>query len=64
MYKSLAFVYDLIYKNKNYEKESHTIKDILSKFEVKKGSKFLDACCGTGGIYKKFNNRTFKEFCR
>ncbi len=48
MYKKLAKYYDLIYHWKDYEKESHTIKDLIKKYKKSEGNQLLDVGCGTG----------------
>ena len=48
MYKKLAKYYDLIYHWKEYEKEAHSIKDLIKKYKKSDGNKLLDVGCGTG----------------
>ena len=48
MYKKLAKYYDLIYHWKDYEKEAHSIKDLIKKYKKSDGNKLLDVGCGTG----------------
>ena len=45
--KKYASIYDLIYKNKNYQKEANFIIKQFKK-EDKKAKKILDLGCGTG----------------
>ncbi len=48
MYRKLAKYYDLIYHWKDYEKEAHTIKDLIKKYKKSDGNQLLDVGCGTG----------------
>jgi ubiquinone/menaquinone biosynthesis C-methylase UbiE len=48
MYKKLAKYYDLIYHWKDYEKDAHSIKDLIKKYKKSDGNTLLDVGCGTG----------------
>jgi len=48
MYNDLAKYYDLIYHWKDYEKEAHRIKELISKYKKSTGNELLDVGCGTG----------------
>lgn len=49
MYKEYAEYYDLMYKDKDYEKEVDFIEEVLRKYSKFSVKKILDAGCGTGG---------------
>ncbi len=46
-FKEYSKYYDLLYKDKDYQKEATYIDDLIRKFD-KKGSNLLDIGCGTG----------------
>tara|TARA_B100000780_G_C21054725_1_gene423704 strand:+ start:256 stop:1005 length:750 start_codon:yes stop_codon:yes gene_type:complete len=54
--KEYAKVYDLLYKDKNYRKESHAITKLIKKHK-KNSSSILDLGCGTG----KYTSSLFKN---
>ena len=47
-FQRYATVYDLLYKDKDYEKEAQHIVEILQKYGVNPGSSILNLGCGTG----------------
>ena len=47
LYNEFAKYYDLIYKDKKYDKETKFINFVVNKNKVK-GNKLLDVACGTG----------------
>ena len=56
MYKELAKFYDLIYHWKDYENESHRIKELIDKYKKSHGKQLLDVGCGTGKHLEYFKN--------
>ncbi|GAG89663.1 unnamed protein product, partial [marine sediment metagenome] len=56
MYKKLAKYYDLIYHWKDYEKEAHSVKDLIKKYKKSDGNKLLDVGCGTGKHLEQFKD--------
>jgi len=48
-FKNYAEYYDLIYKDKNYERECDFVEEIFKKYSQKSIKELLDAGCGTGG---------------
>ena len=56
MYKELAKFYDLIYHWKDYEKESHRIKELIVKYKKSHGKQLLDIGCGTGKHIEYFKD--------
>lgn len=53
IYKDKARIYDLIYKSKDYKKESEVIINILGE----KRKDILEVCCGTGNYLKEFEKK-------
>lgn len=47
-YKELARYYDLIYREKDYKKESRDMEKLVRKYKRSKGNELLDVACGTG----------------
>ena len=47
--EKLAQIYDLIYRDKNYEKECDFIEEIFKKYSGRPIKTILDIGCGTGG---------------
>ncbi|MBI3035816.1 class I SAM-dependent methyltransferase [Candidatus Woesearchaeota archaeon] len=56
LYHELAKYYDMIYSWKDYKKEAHLIKKLVSRHKKSKGSELLDVACGTGGHLKYLKN--------
>jgi len=56
MFKKLAKYYDLIYHWKEYEKEVHSIKDLIKKYKKSDGNQLLDVGCGTGKHIEHFKD--------
>ena len=48
LYRDLARYYDLIYSEKDYEKEAEKLKKIISRYKKSEGNELLDVACGTG----------------
>ena len=48
MYDEAAEYYDLLYENKNYEREADYLGKIVAKKGSKRGLDALDVACGTG----------------
>jgi len=48
LYKSLAKYYDLIYRSKDYKKESDRIRELIKRYKKSRGKELLDVGCGTG----------------
>ncbi len=48
-YEHLAYVYDNLMSKKKYERWGKLIKDVVKKYDIKKGAA-LDVACGTGKI--------------
>lgn len=57
--KDYADIYDLIYHDKNYEKECDFIEEIFRKFGVRVSS-ILDLGCGSGGHAIPLSKREYK----
>lgn len=51
--------YDLIYADKDYEKECRFIEDIFEHFADRKPDRILDVACGTGGHALVFANKSY-----
>ena len=49
--KNYSYFYDLLYKNKNYNKEFTFIKKVIKKY-LKNPRTFMDLGCGTGEYSK------------
>jgi SAM-dependent methyltransferase len=49
VFKSYAKYYDIIYSDKNYEKECDFLEEIFSNYSKITPKKILDGGCGTGG---------------
>lgn len=58
--KDYAEYYDLIYKDKNYNRECDYLEQIWSKFSREKPTKVLDVGCGTGGHSIPLSERGYK----
>ena len=58
-YTRLAQYYDLIYADKDYEKESEFLKYIFTKYSKNKVTSILDVACGTGNHAKTFKKDYF-----
>ena len=59
MYKQFAKYYDSIYKWKDYESESKTLRTIIKNYKTSPGNGLLDVACGTGNhiqFLKKYFN--------
>ena len=58
-YRQLAKYYDLLYEWKDYEKESHTLLQLIRRYKLSSGNSLLDVGCGTGRhilhLRKKFD---------
>ncbi|MDF1665159.1 MAG: class I SAM-dependent methyltransferase [Planctomycetota bacterium] len=52
LYSSRAHLYDLIYQDRDYEKDAARLHEILSSLRVPDGSAILEAACGTGRYLK------------
>src|SRR5690554_7458013 len=48
MYGRRAWLYDLIYSNKDYAAESRALHQLLAEHGVEDGAAVLEAACGTG----------------
>ncbi len=48
MYGNHAWMYDLIYADRNYEAACDTLHEILAGHSLEEGSRILEAACGTG----------------
>jgi len=59
LYKDLAKYYDLIYSEKNYEKEALIIKELISRYKKSDGVSLLDVACGTGHHIKLLKDEYF-----
>lgn len=57
LYKDMANVYDLIYKNKNYSEESKSIIKLILEHKKSKGKELLELACGTGRFLEYFEKR-------
>lgn len=57
LYKDIAYVYDLIYKNKDYSKESKSIIKFISENKKSKGKELLELACGTGRFLELFEKK-------
>lgn len=57
-YTKMAEFYDLFYKNKNYEKESHFIEEVIKK----PNCSILDAGCGTGNHLLALHKKGYDVF--
>ncbi|OGL58798.1 hypothetical protein A3H10_04800 [Candidatus Uhrbacteria bacterium RIFCSPLOWO2_12_FULL_46_10] len=60
-YKRLVKFYDLIYANKNYEREARFVRDLVLKYKKSKGRDLLEVACGTGR-YLQYLRRWFQCF--
>ena len=58
LYKDFAKYYDLVYSNKNYQKEANFIDEILKKHT--NGESILDIACGTGNHAKLLVKKGYK----
>jgi len=52
MYKKYAYVYDLIYSNKNYKKDSERIRKFIKRYKKTKGRDLIEFACGSGNFLK------------
>jgi len=52
LYGEIAELYDLIYADKKYKKESEEIHRLIKKNKKSKGKELLDVACGTGNHIK------------
>jgi SAM-dependent methyltransferase len=59
VFNTYAAYYDLIYKDKNYEKEAKYILNLLHKYNIEFGD-ILELGCGTGKHASFFSNWGFK----
>lgn len=57
LYKDLANIYDLIYRDKNYLKESKFIIELIKKYKKSKGKELLELACGTGRFLEFFEKK-------
>jgi ubiquinone/menaquinone biosynthesis C-methylase UbiE len=57
MYTTLARYYDLIYKNKDYQREADDLIRLIAKHKKSKGYELLDVACGTGNHLKYLQRR-------
>ena len=48
IYTNLAEYYDLLYHDKNYERESEKIRQIVKRYKKTNGNDLLEVACGTG----------------
>ena len=56
-YSKLAKYYDEIYSNKDYDRESEFVKQVLNKYNCKR---ILDVGCGTGNHLVRLVEYGFK----
>lgn len=59
IFQTYGRYYDLIYTDKDYEKECCFIEDILARFSNSKPNKILDIACGTGEHAIVFANKGY-----
>lgn len=48
LYRDLAKYYDLIYAQKDYQKEGALLTKLIAKYKRSKGKELLEVACGTG----------------
>lgn len=59
IYSNEASLFDLLYGNKDYEKESEIINQIIDEYKKSSGEALLDVACGTGG-HLQYLSKNFK----
>ncbi len=51
-YKDLAYLYDIVYSDKDYKKESEKLLRQIRQYKKSRGSDLLEVACGTGSFLK------------
>lgn len=59
-FERYAEYYDLIYQDKDYEKECDFVEEIFHKFSLSPAKTILDGGCGTGGHAMPLANRGYQ----
>ena len=62
IFKKSSQYYDLLYRKKNYSKESNFINKFIKK-EFKKNIDILEIGCGTGGHAQELAKSKFNLYC-